>query len=152
MRGPVLQLDVAAGVTVLIKAALVVRDGEIPPVANFVSPNPHMALENSPFRIPTELVAWEAAGAKRRAGVSSFGVGGTNAHVVLEQAPDRDVLSETSPDRTLILPLSARNEAALAAMRKNLAEVLRDSNVPLGFISLTENLMMVAMALWMLVK
>ncbi len=131
VKGNIGHLDAAAGVTGLIKAALVVRDGEIPPVANFVSPNPHMALENSPFRIPTELVAWEAAGAKRRAGVSSFGVGGTNAHVVLEQAPDRDVLSETSPDRTLILPLSARNEAALAAMRKNLAEALRDSTEPL---------------------
>ncbi len=136
VKGNIGHLDAGAGVTGLIKAALVVRDGEIPPVANFVSPNPHMALNGSPFRIPTGLTPWKAEGATRRAGVSSFGVGGTNAHVVLEQAPETST-QEDQTARPLILPLSARNEAALAAMRQNLADALRKGAQPLAAVAHT---------------
>jgi acyl transferase domain-containing protein/NADPH:quinone reductase-like Zn-dependent oxidoreductase/acyl carrier protein/NADP-dependent 3-hydroxy acid dehydrogenase YdfG len=81
-------LEAAAGVAGLIKVVLALRHGEIPPHANFRTPSPHVAWDQLPVRIPTELTAWpERGGAPRRAGVSSFGFGGTNAHLVLESAP-----------------------------------------------------------------
>ncbi|WP_295808372.1 non-ribosomal peptide synthetase/type I polyketide synthase [uncultured Nitratireductor sp.] len=137
VKGNIGHLDAAAGVAGLIKATLVLRDGVIPPVANFVSPNPHMALDGSPFRVPTELSPWNADGTTRRAGVSSFGVGGTNAHVVLEQAPETIVVQDDETPRPLILPLSARNEAVLTAMRGNLASALRESAEPLATVAHT---------------
>ncbi len=81
-------LDAAAGVTGLIKTALALHHKTIPPSLHFTAPNPKLDLDSSPFRVVTSLQAWEPpAGSPRRAGVSSFGVGGTNAHVVLEEAP-----------------------------------------------------------------
>src|SRR5229473_6200561 len=82
-------LDIAAGVTGLINATHIVRDGVFPPTLHFKRPNPNFDFENSPFRVTGERSEWKADGGLRRAGVSGFGVGGTNAHVVLEQAPER---------------------------------------------------------------
>ncbi|MEV0170999.1 beta-ketoacyl synthase N-terminal-like domain-containing protein [Streptomyces sp. NPDC050803] len=82
-------LDAAAGVASLIRALLVVRNGVIPPVAGFTAPNPLLETEDSPLYIPTESTPWTGEH-PRRAGVSAFGIGGTNAHVVLEQAPPRE--------------------------------------------------------------
>jgi amino acid adenylation domain-containing protein len=118
-------LDVAAGVTGLIHAAHVVNTGKLPPTLHFRKPNPDFDLANSPFRVNTELSDWESNGLPRRAGVSAFGVGGTNAHVVLEQAP---VAGQDRPGRPAqVLLLSARSEAALEQAAKNLAEHLTEN-------------------------
>ena len=80
-------LDRAAGVSGLIKAVLVLEHGEIPPMAGCTAPAPELGLAGAGFRLPTEVSPWPVGEVPRRAGVSAFGVGGTNAHVVLEQAP-----------------------------------------------------------------
>ena len=79
-------LDVAAGVTGLIKTSLALRNRVLPPSLNYEQPNPNIDFESSPFFVNTQLRDWEAP-FPRRAGLSSFGVGGTNAHVVIEEAP-----------------------------------------------------------------
>ena len=130
-------LDAAAGVTGLIKAALCLRECAIPPLANFRSPNPHIDLADSAFRIETELTAWPRSEAPRRAGVSSFGVGGTNVHVVLEEAP---AVREATPSTggVHILPLSARTPAALTAQAETLAQYLRrHPEMPLADVAFT---------------
>ena len=80
-------LDAAAGVAGLIKTVLAFKHREIPPLVNFRTPNPQLDLDRSPFTASSQGSAWSSDGAPRRAGVSSFGIGGTNAHVVLEEAP-----------------------------------------------------------------
>jgi acyl transferase domain-containing protein len=79
-------LDAAAGVVSLIKAVCSVRDGIIPPLLHFAAPNPEIDLGGGPFYVNVEPVKWPDDHAVRRAGVSSFGLGGTNAHVIVEQA------------------------------------------------------------------
>lgn len=79
-------LDAAAGVVGLIKAICAVREGLIPPLLHFATPNPEIDLTGGPFYVNTELAKWPAGQTVRRAGVSSFGLGGTNAHIVVEQA------------------------------------------------------------------
>ncbi|MGW7209092.1 beta-ketoacyl synthase N-terminal-like domain-containing protein [Streptomyces sp. NPDC054837] len=83
-------LDSAAGLAGLIKAILVLRHGVIPPLVNFARANPLLALESSPFVVPTRATPWPHDGV-RRAGVHSIGMGGTNAHVILEEAPGREL-------------------------------------------------------------
>jgi non-ribosomal peptide synthase protein (TIGR01720 family) len=113
-------LDAAAGVTGLIKTSLVLEKGEIPPSLHFESPNPAIDFAGSPFVVNAKLSKWTTEpGVPRRAGVSSFGIGGTNAHVVMEQAPPRH--PSAPPARTQqLLVLSARTETALAAMAERL--------------------------------
>jgi amino acid adenylation domain-containing protein len=82
--------DAAAGIAGLIKAALALHHGQIPPSLHFTEPNPALDLPNSPFYVPTAAQPWQRNGAPRRAGVSSFGIGGTNAHVILEEAPGKE--------------------------------------------------------------
>ncbi|WP_327722509.1 acyltransferase domain-containing protein [Streptomyces sp. NBC_00490] len=82
-------LDSAAGLAGLIKAILVLRHGVIPPLVNFTRANPLLALETSPFVVPTRATPWPNTGI-RRAGVHSIGMGGTNAHVIVEEAPGRE--------------------------------------------------------------
>jgi amino acid adenylation domain-containing protein len=115
-------LDSAAGVTGLIKAALVVERGQVPPTLHFQRPNPKLRLEETPFRVADRLIDWEKAG-PRRAGVSSLGIGGTNAHVVLEEPPA--IAPGTPGGPWQLLPLSARGEAPLEAALHRLAEHLR---------------------------
>jgi acyl transferase domain-containing protein len=81
-------LDTAAGMAGLVKTVLAMEHRELPPTVHFRTPNPRIPFDGSPFVVRGELRAWDSAeGAPRRAGVSSFGIGGTNAHVVLEEAP-----------------------------------------------------------------
>ena len=82
-------LDAAAGVAGIIKAALALHHEQIPPSLNFRRPNPQIDFGGSPFFVNTELRPWPRSDVPRRAAVSSFGLGGTNAHVVLEEAPRR---------------------------------------------------------------
>lgn len=116
-------LDVASGAAGLIKAVLALRHREIPPLTNFRSPNPHIDLAGSPFYFPTALQAWPESRTPRRAGVSSFGVGGTNVHVVLEEAPSVGRVSAEGRQHH-VLPLSARTDAALSATATALADHL----------------------------
>jgi acyl transferase domain-containing protein len=115
-------LDTAAGVTGLIKAALAVRDGVLPPSLHFSQPNPRTKLNDGPFYVNARLSPWAADASPRRAGVSSFGIGGTNAHVILEQAPAST--STAAARRHHLLALSARSSTALDAMTARLAEHL----------------------------
>ena len=104
-------LDTASGIASLIKAVLAVRQGEIPALLHFQSPNANIDLESSPFYVNTERVPWPAALSPRRAAVNNFGVGGTNAHAVVEEPPALD--SEPSRRPVQLLPLSARTTSAL---------------------------------------
>lgn len=108
-------LDSAAGLAGLIKTILVLRHGVIPPLVNFTRANPLLALETSPFVVPTRATPWPNAGV-RRAGVHSIGMGGTNAHVIVEEAPGR-VPEPVRGERAgpVLLPLSARTPGALTA-------------------------------------
>ena len=116
-------LDIAAGVTGLIHAAHVVRHGILPPTLHFKKPNPAFDLESSPFSVNSKRLAWPPVKTPRRAGVSAFGVGGTNAHVVLEQTPFRSV--EPSTRSVELLVISARSTEALERATDNLAEHFR---------------------------
>lgn len=113
-------VDTAAGVTGLIKAALAVWHGKIPPSINSESTNPHLRLESTPFYLNRELRDWPAVAGPRRAGVSSFGIGGTNAHIVLEQAPS--AVPAPIADDMVVVPLSAHSPAALTTMIGRLGE------------------------------
>jgi len=112
-------LDAAAGVTGLIKAALALHHGVVPATLHYRSVNPKLDLANSPFRVNAVRAPWPLLDTPRRAAVSSFGIGGTNAHMVLEQAPPR-VEREIEAGAQLLV-LSARSASALDAMRANLA-------------------------------
>jgi amino acid adenylation domain-containing protein len=112
-------LDAASGVAGLIKAVLALEHREIPPSLHFTTPNPQIDFAASPFYVNAALAGWQSQGAPRRAGVSSFGIGGTNAHVVLEEAP---AATPSGPSRPLqLLLLSARTANALEAMTDRLA-------------------------------
>ncbi|MEP7075451.1 MAG: amino acid adenylation domain-containing protein [Acidobacteriota bacterium] len=115
-------LEVASGVTGLIKTSMALDRQLIPPTIHFESPNPELGLEGSPFYVVDKLTEWKKGETLRRAGVSSFGVGGTNVHVVLEEAPEV-VSSDSRPMQLLVL--SAKTESALETATKNLAEFIR---------------------------
>ena len=113
-------LDAAAGVAGLIKTVLALKHGQIPPSLHFEEANPSLDLADGPFRVNARLSEWETDGRPRRAGVSSFGIGGTNAHVVLEEAPLREA-AEPSRRPYEVLVLSAKTQAALEQATRNLA-------------------------------
>lgn len=117
-------LDTAAGVSGLIKTVLALKHQQIPPSLNFETPNPKIDFANTPFYVNTQLAEWKTDGIKRRAGVSSFGIGGTNAHVVLEEAP---ILESSSPETrpVQLLVLSAKTSSALEAATNNLSAHLK---------------------------
>ena len=115
-------LDTAAGVTGLIKTVLALKHGQLPPSLNFSEGNPTIDFESSPFFVNTELKPWHNGKTPRRAGVSSFGLGGTNAHVILEEPPAREASLVVRPYH--LLTLSARTATALNRATANLADFL----------------------------
>ena len=136
VKGNVGHLDAAAGVTGLIKGILAVREGIIPPTLHYQSPNPHLKLEASPFFVANTRMAWPMPGI-RRAGVSALGVGGTNAHVILEQAPANVTSFGPTRPRELLV-LSARSANALTRARAALAErLLEDLSLRLSDVAHT---------------
>lgn len=115
-------LDAAAGVAGFIKTVLALKHRQIPPSLNFSRPNPLIDFGNSPFRVNTRLADWESAGGPRRAGITSLGIGGTNAHVVLEEAP---AIEQSGRSRRFqVLTISAKTETALDSAGENLAVYL----------------------------
>ncbi len=123
VKGNLGHLDAAAGAASLIKAALALKHRVLPPSINFVAPNPKIDFADSPFMVNAKLTEWEAGTTPRRAGVSNFGVGGTNAHVVLEEAPPVQP-SKPARDWQLLL-ISARTSSALDAATAKLCEHLK---------------------------
>jgi len=119
-------LDTAAGVTGLIKTVLALKHQQIPPSLHFQEPNPQIDFANSPFYVNTKLSKWQTNDTPRRAGVSSFGIGGTNAHVILEEAP---VILASSPSRPWqLLVLSAKTSTALETATAQLSAYLQQNS------------------------
>ncbi len=106
-------LQAAAGIASLIKTVLALQHEMLPPSINFETPNPAIDFANSPFYVNSRLAPWRSDGIPRRAGVSSFGMGGTNAHVVVEEAPAVPRATSAADRTPHILALSARSERAL---------------------------------------
>ncbi|NEO42201.1 MAG: acyltransferase domain-containing protein [Moorea sp. SIOASIH] len=106
-------LEAAAGIAGLIKVVLQLQHQKIVPHLNFINPNPYIDWENIPLKVPTQRLPWPSSEGKRVAGVSSFAISGTNAHVLLEEAPVH-VKSQSSQERPVhLLTLSAKTEKAL---------------------------------------
>ncbi len=123
-------LDAAAGVTGVIKAALMLKHGEFVPSLHYTAPNPQIDFANSPFFVETANRAWDSD-TPRRAGVSSFGLGGTNAHIILEEAPAQPATDDV--DGVQIFPLSARTAEAVAETARNLSSHLKNMFRELDF-------------------
>ena len=126
-------LDTAAGVAGLIKTVLALKYKKIPPSLHFEKPNPQIDFANSPFYVNTQLTDWKSNGTPRRAGVSSFGIGGTNAHVILEEAPVVKTHSQSVPQGNFaflpsrpwqLLTVSAKTSTALETATVQLRDYL----------------------------
>lgn len=130
--------DTAAGVAGLIKTVQALKHGQIPPSLHYTQPNPQIDFANSPFYVNDRLRPWPENATPRRAGVSSFGIGGTNAHVVLEEAP---LQAASSPGRAVqLLPLAAKTPTALALAAANLADHLQaHPALPLADVAYTQS-------------
>jgi len=137
-------LDAAAGIAGLIKTALALKHQQIPPSLHFQQPNPKIDFAHSPFTVQRQLSPWPRNGTPRRAGVSSFGMGGTNAHVILEEGPEEGrgkreegrekskepITNNQRPEIGIdqpaqLLVLSAKTATALDTMTANLANHLK---------------------------
>jgi glutamate-1-semialdehyde aminotransferase/malonyl CoA-acyl carrier protein transacylase/acyl carrier protein len=121
VKGNIGHLDNTAGVIGLIKVALSLKNKQIPGTVNFRSPNPHLQIESKFFKFSSELQDWDSFNSKKRyAGVSSFGVGGTNAHVVLEEPPVKINNVNADNNKPELIILSADTEKALNKKRIDL--------------------------------
>ncbi|UII31961.1 amino acid adenylation domain-containing protein [Fulvivirga ulvae] len=118
-------LDAAAGASGLIKVALALKNKQIPPTLNYNKPNPKIDFTGSPFYINTGLKEWKSEKYPLRAGVSSFGIGGTNAHVILEEAPEREESSQSRSHQLLLI--SGKTPEALNRNIENLAGYIREN-------------------------
>lgn len=128
-------LTAAAGVAGFIKTCLALKHAEIPPSINYTAPNPKINFKNSAFYVAESLQKWRNDEKPLRAGVSAFGVGGTNAHVILEQAPS--VASSNDEMSAQLLLLSAKTTTALDASAEQLASALNRSDANLADIAFT---------------
>lgn len=129
-------LGPAAGIAGFIKTVLAIEHGLLPPSLNYSTPNPRIDFGTNPFQVVSTLTKWETDGFPRRAGVSSFGIGGTNAHVIVEQAPPPP-LPSAEPRPAHLLQLSARTPAALEAAARRLADHLTDREIDLADVAHT---------------
>jgi len=120
-------LDTAAGVAGFIKTVLALKHRLIPPSLHYQSPNPEIDFENSPFYVNTELRPWKNNEGPLRAGVSSFGIGGSNAHLILEEAPRRTPGKVSQAPKHQLILLSAKTQSALEKMTENLVNFLKEN-------------------------
>lgn len=125
-------LDAAAGIAGLIKTILVLYKKKIPSAINFEIENPLLKIEDTPFYINKQIIDWDSKSEiKRYAGVSSLGVGGTNAHIILEEAPSLNRCE--SSKKVHFLPLSSRSEEGLECSEKKIKEHLTiNKNIPVA--------------------
>jgi len=123
-------LEAAAGIAGLIKAVMVLQRETIPANLHFRKLNPRISLEGTPFVIPTENLPWVRGTKPRIAGVSAFGLSGTNAHVILEEAPREKVDESAESSTSYLLPISARSSEALRAFAADYAKMLSRSKGP----------------------
>ena len=114
--------EAASGAAGLLKVVMALRHECIPPHLHFTTPNPRIPWAGLPMRVPTSAMAWPRGSRVRRAGVSSFGFSGTNAHVIIEEAPAPSAASPDGGARLLVL--SARSEAGLRAAALRQADYL----------------------------
>lgn len=128
VKGNIGHLDTAAGIAGLVKAVLALKHGEIPPTLHFRRANPLIDFAATPFRVNAHLHPWPAGATPRRAGVSSLGVGGTNAHLVLEEPPLPPAATPSRPRQLLLL--SGRTPGA----------VIRQAGLMAGHIDAHEDL------------
>jgi acyl transferase domain-containing protein len=128
-------LDAAAGVAGLIKAVLALERGVIPPTLHFERANPGIDFERTPFFVNTRPLAWRSGNGPRRAAVSSFGLGGTNAHLILEEPPPAP--AEAPARAWQLLTLSAASAAALEKVTGNLLAHLRGGGAALAHAPVT---------------
>ncbi|QQS37255.1 MAG: SDR family oxidoreductase [Ignavibacteriales bacterium] len=117
-------LDTAAGVAGFIKTILALKHKQIPASLNFEKPNPQINFENSPFYVNDKLSDWTISNIPRRAGVSSLGVGGTNAHVIVEEAPALQSSGTSKPYQLLVW--SARNQASIDGVTKKFIDFFEE--------------------------
>ncbi|MFB7304403.1 type I polyketide synthase [Heyndrickxia sporothermodurans] len=127
----------AAGIAGLIKTALSLNYRVIPPTINYSQPNPNIDFKNSPFVVNDSLTEWKGH-FPLRAGVSSFGIGGTNAHAVLEEAPDRNLSMDNQSNTNCLFVLSAKTEDALDGQIKKLKKFIETNpEIPINHASYT---------------
>jgi amino acid adenylation domain-containing protein len=133
-------LEGASGIAGLIKTVMVLKHKQIPPHLNFKKINPHIPIDETPFVIPLKKVDWNVNGTKRIAGIHSFGFGGTNAHIILQEAPEKKIEPNKLERPVHILCLSAKSKKALqdlSALYANFAE--RNADVNLADLCYTAN-------------
>lgn len=129
-------LDVSAGIAGVIKTTLALQHRQIPPTINFETPNPRVDWASTPFHVIDRLTEWPDGPTPRRAGVSSFGIGGTNAHVILEEAPLSSQTTEEE-ERPQVIVVSARTPPALDDATANLAAHIRSTDHDLADVAAT---------------
>jgi malonyl CoA-acyl carrier protein transacylase len=133
-------LEAAAGMAGLLKVILSLQHQAIPPHLHLKQLNPYISLEGTPFSIPTELQPWPVGSQPRFAGISSFGFGGTNAHLILEEAPPAPVVATENSPPLHLLTLTAKSESALQQMAQQYGEFLAaNPNCSLADICFTAN-------------
>ena len=119
-------LDAAAGIAGLIKTSLALQNAKLPASLHYTQPNPKINFAETPFYVNARLADWPAGETPRRAGVSSFGSGGTNAHVILEEAPERQASGRARAEQLFLV--SARSQTALDQAGTNMAAHLGSSD------------------------
>jgi phthiocerol/phenolphthiocerol synthesis type-I polyketide synthase E len=125
VKGNIGHMDTASGIGGLIKTVLALEHEALPATVNFEQPNPACGLDGSRFFVNSRLTPWKRGSRPRRAGVTSLGFGGTNAHVILEEAP---TVGRSNPSRAWhLLVISAKSEAALERSTQNLIYYLREN-------------------------
>ncbi|KOT87520.1 hypothetical protein ADK86_35205 [Streptomyces sp. NRRL F-5755] len=132
VKGNVGHLESAAGIAGFIKAVLQLRHRQLAPTVHFAEPNPRIDFAATPFRVDAALRAWNAAEFPRRIGVSAFGIGGTNAHVILEEAPRPTKAADGggAADGPQLLVLSAKSPEALDTATRRLTARLAEPGAP----------------------
>jgi amino acid adenylation domain-containing protein/FkbH-like protein len=128
-------LDASAGVAGVLKVVMMLKNKKLPPLVNYKGPNPELALKDTPFYFNTTLKDWPSDNGPRRAGISSFGIGGTNAHCILEEAPEPD--KKASAGIYHLLPVTAKTSSALKKLEQNISLHILDSGQDIADIAYT---------------
>jgi acyl transferase domain-containing protein/NADPH:quinone reductase-like Zn-dependent oxidoreductase/acyl carrier protein len=124
VKSQVGHMEAAAGISALLKVVLSLRHDAIPPQIHFDQPSPHIPWDQLPLAVPQTLLPWQPGARRRIAGISSFGLSGTNAHVVVAEAPPEAVGQCPAASPAQVITLSARSQAALTALASSFADCL----------------------------